>query len=90
VKEHAPWYIVYMGDGGFEIRESEDNLNARHDPYIASCGSEETARLIAAAPQLLSACRVALKHVEQSGGHFIHNALCTQLRVAVRLAKRGR
>lgn len=47
------WYVVSTATG-YEVRESEDNLNARHDPIIAdSIGSESTAQLIAAAPGLL-------------------------------------
>ena len=60
---HTPgeWFVVQSGDSTFEVRAPDDSGDLFCGGIvIADRLSEPDARLIAAAPKLLHACRVAL------------------------------
>jgi hypothetical protein len=75
--KHTPgrWYLVPLPNGDVGIKADGHGFISviRHNSPNEDRNSEqvENARLIAAAPDLLAACRIALPHIEKSTGDIL-------------------
>lgn len=93
MKKHSavPWLVMFMaGDDEIVVRDCNGVPVARL-PHLGRTSAEQAANanLIAAASELLAACRAALDHFEKQGLYPEYFELPRQLAMAISKADGG-